>query len=449
MGQRDTLTRDSDDRHGPRDDRVPQLFVLIECDRPSAGSSRHVLAGLREVRLGRTGEREVRRAEGTLTLGIPDARMSAPHARLVQQDGRWYAEDAGSKNGLIVDQERRSRIVLADGAVLELGHTLLLFREAPDVDGEPVDRDAGRPGPRLRTFLAPLARAFDDLAAVVRTPAPVLIQGETGTGKEIVARAAHELSQRSGPFVAVNCGALPETLIESELFGHRRGAFSGADQDRPGLVRSADRGTLFLDEIADLALPSQAALLRVLQEREVTPVGSAQPVAVDVRIVAATHHDLAQRVAQDRFRRDLYARLASYTVALPPLRQRREDLGLLLQALLVDHPDVRLSCAAVNALLEYDWPLNVRELASALTVATALARGGPIKLAHLPAPVRGGEPESTDRLAPEDAQLRDQLVALLTAHAGNVSAVARATGKARAQIHRWLRRFGLEPESYR
>jgi DNA-binding NtrC family response regulator len=392
-----------------------------------------------------------------LTLGVPDARMSSPHARVVQRDGRWTAEDVDSKNGLIVDGERRARIALDDGAVLELGHTVLLYREAPVLAGEPPDRDAGELpgyGPRLRTFVPSFARALDDLAQVVHTPAPILIHGETGTGKEVLARAIHALARRAGAFVAVNCGALPATLVESELFGHRRGAFSGADQDRPGLVRSADHGTVFLDEIADLPLASQAALLRVIQEREVTPVGGTQPVAVDVRIVAASHRDLSERVAHDRFRRDLYARLAAYTVAVPPLRARREDLGLLLQAMLGDRPETRISCAAVQAMLDYDWPLNVRELESCLMVAAALARGGPIKLEHLPDPIRADEPHSTAPhgaapLPPEDQAQRDQLIALLTEHAGNVSAIARVIGKKRAQIHRWLRRFGLDADDYR
>ena len=446
-----TLTRDEDRQLADRDVAVPQLYVLVECDRIPAGSSRHLLDGITRVDIGRGDRRVTHRTGQTLSLEIPDARMSQPHARLVKQGESWVAEDSGSKNGLIVDGERRARVPLSDGAVLELGHTLLLYRETPlpatavqdlgaeDLAAVPADR---------RTFVPALQRAYDDLAAVVTTSVAVLIQGETGTGKERVARAAHELARRTGSFVAVNCGALPETLIESELFGSKRGAFSGADHDRPGLVRSADGGTLFLDEVADLPLPSQAALLRVLQEREVVPVGATQPIPVDLQVVAASHHDLADRVQRDLFRRDLYARLAAFTIRMPPLRDRREDLGLLLAALLP--PDARISPSAAHALADHDWPLNIRELASCLVVATALARGGPIKLEHLPETIGGG-PELADAvvLAPEEQRKRDEIVALLREHRGNVSAISRATGKARAQIHRWLRRFQLDPDTYR
>jgi DNA-binding NtrC family response regulator len=447
----ETLSRDEDRRREATVEIVPQLYILLECDRPAAASSRHLLRGIESVDVGRAAVRGAGRTGDALELGVPDARMSQPHARIGRRDGKWILEDAGSKNGVIVDGERRTRAVLTDGAMFELGHTLFLFREAPVEDAYSDDCDAAdlsRAAPQLRTFVPALARVYADLAEVVKTPAPVLIHGETGTGKELLARAAHAMTRRPGSFVAVNCGALPENLVESELYGHKRGAFSGAEQDRTGLVRSADRGTLFLDEIADLPLQSQAALLRVLQEREVTPVGATQPISVDVRVVAASHHELAERVERDLFRRDLYARLAAYTAVLPPLRDRREDLGLLIGSMLADKPEVRISCAAARMLFEYDWPLNVRELESCLVVATALARGGAIRLEHLPETVRGVETIGAP-LTTEDQARRDELVALLRTHAGNVSAVARATGKARAQIHRWLRRFQLDPASYR
>ena len=464
-----TLSRDDDDP-GARGEAagVPLLYVLLECDRPLAGSSRHRLDGIDRVELGRADGRSATRQGSVLTIGVPDGRMSQRHARLVRRGDGWVAEDAGSKNGLLVAGERRDRAALVDGAVLELGHTLFLYREVAPPDGPPdLDAAALPEHGGLRTLVPELSRALADLAAVAATQSSILVLGETGTGKELTARAVHQLAGRSGEFVAVNCGALPDALVESELYGHRRGAFSGAEQDRPGLVRSADRGTLFLDEIADLPLASQAALLRVLQEREVTPVGATQPIPVDLEVVAATHHDLAERVERGAFRRDLYARLAGFTVRLPPLRERREDLGLLLAALLPrvargDEPAPRLSCAAARALLEHDWPLNVRELESCLRVAAALARGGPIRLEHLPEAVRApgggaapgrGAGRADDAaggpLSPADQALRDELCALLGEHRGNVSAVARATGKARVQIRRWLRRYGLDPEQFR
>jgi transcriptional regulator with GAF, ATPase, and Fis domain len=285
-----------------------------------------------------------------------------------------------------------------------------------------------------------------------------VLLGETGTGKEVVARALHDLSGRSGPFVAVNCGALPETLLEAELFGHRKGAFSGAINDRPGLIRSADKGTLFLDEVGELPPESQVAFLRVLQEQEVVPVGDDRPVKVDTRLCAATHRDLDELVEKNRFRRDLYARMFGLVLDLPPLRDRQEDLGILLGALLARLPGgdrVKLAPAAVRALVRHDWPLNVRELEKCLVAALALADEETIELEHLPPAVRrpGGArvARGTDEppLTQDDLALRAQLVDLLTTHAGNVTTVAKALGKGRMQIHRWAKRFGLDLEAFR
>ena len=293
------------------------------------------------------------------------------------------------------------------------------------------------------------------LADVAPSQVSLLIRGDTGTGKEVAARAVHALSRRRGPFVAVNCGALPENLIESELFGARKGAFSGASEEREGLVRSAHRGTLFLDEIAELSASSQVALLRVLQERQVVPVGGTRPVNVDVRFIAATHQDLEARIADGRFREDLYARVTGFEITLPPLRRRREDLGLLVAAILAETAPrraecVRLSRRAARALLEYSWPRNIRELSNALQSALLVAKSGLIDLEHLPAPVQATirtEPRSLDMRQPD--ALRAMLMDLLGRHEGNVAAVARALGKKRQQIHRWNRQLGIDPDEYR
>jgi transcriptional regulator with GAF, ATPase, and Fis domain len=259
------------------------------------------------------------------------------------------------------------------------------------------------------------------------------------------------MSRRSGDFVAINCGALTETLLESELFGHKKGAFSGATEDSTGLVRMAHGGTLLLDEIGDLPATSQAAFLRVLQEREVMAVGGTRPIPVDLRVISATHRDIEELVARGRFRSDLLARVSGFRIDLPPLRERREDLGLLIGALIRrltgDATDrVTLSEAAARALFRHDWPHNVRELEKVLGAAIVLAGGGAVDLPHLAEAVR------TPALRPaetHDDELRVRLVELLTEHAGNISAVARATGKARMQIHRWMRRFGIVPEEFR
>ncbi|MSP63755.1 MAG: sigma-54-dependent Fis family transcriptional regulator [Myxococcales bacterium] len=318
-----------------------------------------------------------------------------------------------------------------------------------------------RPGPA--PLSGPLGRHFADLETVARSPVSVVLRGETGTGKEVIARAVHTLSRRPGDFVAMNCGALPDHLVESELFGHKKGAFSGATEDRPGLVRAAHQWTLFLDEIGDLPAPSQAAFLRVLQEREVVPVGATRPVRVDLRLVAATHRDLDALVAEGRFRADLWARIAGFTFTLPPLRQRREDLGMLIATLVHRITSgaaerVSFSSEAARALFHHAWPQNVRELEKCLGAAVVLARGERIELEHLPETVRAvptaqAHSESTegvdDRpLTVEEQRHRDELQELLAKHAGNISAVARALGKARMQVHRWIKRYRLQLDDY-
>ncbi|MBL8627568.1 MAG: sigma 54-interacting transcriptional regulator [Myxococcales bacterium] len=428
---------------------VPQLIVALACDQPHAPPSRHLLDGIDEVVFGR-GERAARRdvAARRLVLRLPDARMSSDHGRLVRARGAWTLDDPRSKNGVVLNGAPTRAAVLGDGDVLELGHTFCLFRVAPAADGAPdVDADAlAVSDPTLATFNGELAAAFARLARVAATDVPVLIAGDTGTGKELVARAVHRGSGRAGAFVAVNCGALPESLVEGELFGARKGAFSGATHDRPGLVRAADHGTLFLDEIAELRAPSQAALLRVLQEREVLPLGDTTPVAVDVRVVAATHRRLDQRVADGAFRDDLYARLNGYAIELPPLRARREDLGLLVRALLARRPggaQATLSPAAARLLFAYAWPHNVRELEKTIASALALAPDRPIGVDDLPPAVRRGVVAPPAPPEDDDA-LRARLVALLAEHQGNVAAVARALGKERMQIHRWAKRLGID-----
>jgi transcriptional regulator with GAF, ATPase, and Fis domain len=367
-------------------------------------------------------------------------------------------EDCHSTNGVFVNGERVTRTPLADGDVIDLGRTVLSYREALATPrGTPEDQDtrdlAGAPH-GLATLVPALALELQALVNVARSTLPVLLLGETGTGKEVLARAIHALSGRAGALVPVNCGAIPESLLEGQLFGHVRGAFSGAVRDEVGLVRAADRGTLFLDEIGDLPATSQAALLRVLQEGEVQPVGATRPIRVDVRALAATHRPLARLAAEERFRADLYARLNGYTYEVPPLRARIADLPLLLSALLPrvapnNGDAVTFAPAVVRALIRYPWPLNVRELQQTLARAVVLAQGARIELAHVPrevaaaAAVPGKAAEiSDDELHQEE--LRRELIRLLDAHDGNVSAVARSMGKARMQIHRWMKRFGLE-----
>jgi transcriptional regulator with PAS, ATPase and Fis domain len=291
---------------------------------------------------------------------------------------------------------------------------------------------------------------------MARTSLPVVLRGESGTGKEVLARAVHRLSGRSGAFQAVNCAALAQSLAESELFGYRKGAFSGATEDRPGLIRSAQGGTLFLDEIGDLPLPLQGHFLRVLQESEVTPVGATRAVPVDFRLVAATHRDLEKMAAAGTFRADLLARIGGFTLELPPLRDRKEDLGMLIAALLHRHAGaaaehVRFSLAAARALVHHDFRLNVRELEKALAVAVTLSEEGRIDVAHLPSgmPAKSDTAPPPQTLSPHAGARREQLIELLRTHKGNIAEVGRAVGKARMQIHRWMKRYGINPADFR
>jgi transcriptional regulator with PAS, ATPase and Fis domain len=440
---------------------APLLVLLLEAERPTAGGSRHILSGLTEVVVGRGSSREHERdtRKGTLSIRVADPWMSSTHARMLCGLGKVILEDRGSRNGTLVNGRPIDRHELHDGDVVEIGRTFFLYRASATVahdDFADVDTSGlSPPVTGLTTFEPTLGRDFAGLARVALGGLAILIQGETGTGKELVARGVHTLSQR-GVFVPVNCGAIPQTLVESELFGSRKGAYSGAADERPGLVRSADGGTLFLDEIGDLPLVSQAALLRLLQEKEVTPVGGTRAIKVDVRFVAATHRNLDTLVAEGRFRADLFARLRGYVVTAPPVRERREDLGLLIQGLLVrDSTVVRFGCEALRALLRYRYPLNVRELDAILSSAALLAGNDRIRLDHLPEPVRTGEaaPPPTESSAtvddPVDLARKEELIALLEKHGGNLSAVAREMEKDRVQIRRWTKRFGLDAGRFR
>lgn len=436
------------------------LFLVVDSHRPLAPPARVALDDVEEVVIGRGNSRRLEVTDSgprrRVEIRLDDPWLSSRHARFLRVLGRWCFEDCGSKNGSVVNGAPRTHAELAEGDVIELGRTFFLYRAAvPCGPEEDTLLEASRLAAPVPGFLSlnPLQlEMFRQLTVVSASTIPVLLQGETGTGKEVMARAIHALSGRPGEFVPINCGALPRGLVEGELFGHRKGAFSGATEDRPGLVRSADRGTLFLDEIGDLPLAAQVALLRVLQEHEVRPVGGTRSHAVDLRVVAATHRPIERMAASGEFRPDLLARLSGHVVELSPLRARREDLGLLLATILrraggerAEH--IRLHPRAARALLMYGWPLNVRELEQCVTTAVVLARQGVIELEHLSGALKRSAADAAGH--GDDAARPEELKALLREHGGNIAAVARAVGKARMQVHRWLKRYEIDPEDYR
>jgi transcriptional regulator with PAS, ATPase and Fis domain len=283
----------------------------------------------------------------------------------------------------------------------------------------------------------------------------VLLTGESGTGKERIARFLHEQSSRAGgPFIAINCGAMTETLLESELFGHARGAFTGAAEHRAGLLEAANGGCLLLDELGEVSLAMQVKLLRALQTREIRRVGENNARSVDVRIVAATNRDLAQAVVEGTFRQDLYYRLKVVELRLPPLRERREDVLNLAQQLLTTAAErmqrqvTAFSPAVGELLLSHDWPGNVRELENAMERGVALARGARIEVEDLPDELRGERraqaPTASSRASQTLAQVeREHIIAALEANGGNQSRTARTLEIGEATLYRKLKSYGL------
>ena len=465
---------------------------------------------------------------------VPEGAVSRQHARVRFRDGQWVIADLGSRNGTLVDGQFIAEIPLEDLHEIRVGDAIFKFVAAGAesyakyrIDGA---TDTGGiteasltgivGGYQIRMLLRALSR-------VAKSEISVVVLGESGTGKELFAKELHHASGRKGAFQAVNCAAIPASLLESELFGYKRGAFSGAERDRAGIVKAADGGTLFLDEIGDMPLDAQAKLLRVLQSKEIIPVGATTPERVDVRVVCATHRNLTALQRDERFRGDLFARLNEYSLVLPPLRERKEDVFALTRSMLARHhrPELGLTFSFMTGLLHYDWPFNVRELEAAIKRAVALVEGPSLDAQHLPDPIKQAmveyavrapdvDPRATSPAArfettphpgyfgqppgvfdpghgarhdarpttpsplaaPRDQAARDQrptpgpmpavsptghratrtgtpteeeLRSLLAFHRGNVAAVGREFGKERMQVHRWLKRYGIDVEQYR
>ncbi len=332
---------------------------------------------------------------------------------------------------------------------------ILAGRVAELLDSRPSGDARAHAGREIIGRAAAMQDVLSRLERVAPLSTTVLVSGETGVGKELVARAVHRLSdRRDAAFVAVNCGALSESLLESELFGHARGSFTGAVRDRIGVIESAHGGTLFLDEVGEMSLAVQQRLLRVLQEREVQRVGASRPVPVDVRVVTATNRDLRALVRERRFREDLYYRLAVFTIDVPPLRDRREDIPLLaqhalerLRARVPQWSELACSPLALRAMRAFDWPGNVRHLLGAIESAAVLAEGRRIELQHLPEEVR----ESLEGAAPpryrapdDELQERDRILGALDQCGGSPTRAADLLGMGRTTLWRKLRALGID-----
>jgi transcriptional regulator with AAA-type ATPase domain len=386
---------------------------------------------------------------------LPGSEISRRHAEF-RVDGPVVAvRDLESRNGVFVNGVSHPDAQLELGDVVRCGEWIGVLVSEPE--GSPGFQEIAPGwygGSKLSAAVSAAKRIVTAEAARSTRPTSIVIQGKTGTGKEGIARALHDWSRLNRPFVAVNCAALPTDLVEAELFGHKKGAFTNADAANPGLFRAADGGSIFLDEILELPMAQQAKVLRVLQERQVRAVGETRDISIDVRVIAATQEPLGAAVADKRFRADLQARLEGLTVVLPALRERREDIAPLFLRFLREHAGGRppaVEAKLVEALCLYDWPTNVRELLLMTRRLLGVHGHEPVlKKAHLPEPLlpraRLASQPGIDRLESQKRTWRktddesefEALVAALRANAGSVGKASVALGITRARAYRLL-----------
>jgi DNA-binding NtrC family response regulator len=441
------VTRVTNQRHGFLG-RTSRLHVLagpdagLEVDLPSVG----VVVG----------------ADPGCDIALTDSSVSGRHCTIAPTSAGFTVIDLGSKNGTSIDGVAVGKVTAPAGAVVRVGHTLVQLLPADDVvtiPPSPRDRFGAMTGdsPIMRQVFAMLERAS-------QSDASILFLGESGCGKELAARAVHDESPRKqGPFIVFDCGAATETLIESDLFGHVRGSFTGAAGDRQGAFAAAAGGTLFLDEIGDLPIALQPKLLRMLEAGEVIPLGSRKPERYDVRVVAATHRDVFAEVSRGGFRGDLYYRLAVVEIHVPPLRARRDDVRRLIAGFLeragAGHLVASIGGPSFDRLTSYQWPGNVRELRNVITRAVALA--GPARdFSELPIllrptvstpdaepTVRADRPFHVAKDQVVDQFERAYLTDLVERAGGNLSAAARTAGLERKFLYRLLERNGLRTKA--
>jgi DNA-binding NtrC family response regulator len=418
----------------------------------SGGRPRHLVLpfdhGARAIELGR---------DELSAAGIPDGRVSRRHLRVELDGDRWTVRDLGSRNGTFIDgrQVQSARNLVAP--VVRIGHTLMLpvgDRRRHEASGLVV---------KGGVVLGPALSALHErIALIARSGVNLLILGESGAGKELCAEAFHAASAQGAgrPFVAVNCATIQKDLAERIIFGACRGAYTGAVADTPGLVQAADGGTLFLDEIAELDLGVQAKLLRVLETKQVTPLGGVAPVAVDVRVCAATHTDLRALVVEGRFRGDLYFRIGRPEVRLLPLRERREEIPWLIERAITpsqgDAAKVTASAELVEAAMLRPWPGNVRELlAEAKIAALSATASGRASVLATDLDEEAGRALEPDEEADEGTRPKapapepEAIEAALRAEQGNVARAAARLGITRARVRRFVERQGIDVRALR
>lgn len=460
-----------------------RLVRFFRADAPAEGLANFPLGGRSTWTIGR-GQSGRNTDDDPQIFSRQDRLMSGRHGRLRQVGKAWEISDTNSKNGIYVNGTRlQGPALLNDGDVAECGSSFFLFRKDDCSGGRQL---ALRGGASVESALPPLHYQIESVLPFAATDIAIHLEGETGTGKEVVARAIHDLSGRRGAFIARNCPAIPDSLFESELFGYQRGAFSGATESRAGQIVKADGGTLFLDEIGELSPIMQAKLLRVLELKEVLPVGGSRPVQVDFRLVSATLCDLRAMVDAGTFRKDLYARLGQ-CVVVPPLRDHKEYLGTLVPVLLSKASgssantlsELRFSITAARALVRYPWPFNIRELK--LVLETSLTRaqaerepGKPcqIDVRHLPPAVARSLSETEDardttqserpaepkpkQQEPKQQDLKqrlgrglsdDELLRALQSAGGKRAEAARTLGVSERTIFRRLKKLGERAET--
>jgi transcriptional regulator with PAS, ATPase and Fis domain len=384
-----------------------------------------------------------------------DPLMSRRHARINRiANGDYVISDLGSTNGTWVDGRCVPvgvSLKLSSGSVLMLGGHVFVFRHVTQEELAAIREDWSFPFGPVPTLSPTFAMLVRKLSRLAPSHVDVLLSGETGVGKDVHAEVIHRASGRKGPFIPINCAAIPENLVESELFGYVRGAHSTADRGKSGLIEQAEGGTLFLDEIGEMSQTAQTKLLRFLQSREVLTLGTTRPRTLDVRVVAATNRSFdPDRPEGEGVRYDLVARLGPEPLNLPPLREHPEDIGLLTTFFAKDA--VSFVPEAYQALFLHVWKGNVRELEKVVTLARVLAGGGAaIALEHLPVQMAARVEPLPVKATVQRRQrpTRDELRTLLSRHGGNVAQLAREIGRQRTLVWRWLRENQLRPDDFR